>query len=135
MKEDFSISTLGGTSLMLIFAVLCLTVFAVLSLSTAKAGDQLSESMQTAVQDYYDADNKAEEILASLRRGEFNEEVEDLGDDTYSYRCPINERLSLYVSVQVSGDEYEILQWQAAVDDSMIFETQEVWDGMLFPEM
>ena len=42
MKEDFSISTLGGTSLMMIFAVLCLTVFAVLSLSTAKAGDQLS---------------------------------------------------------------------------------------------
>ena len=67
MKEDFSISTLGGTSLMLIFAVLCLTVFAVLSLSTAKAGDQFSESMQASVQAYYEADNEAEGILAASR--------------------------------------------------------------------
>ena len=134
MKEDYSISTLGGTSLMLIFAVLCLTVFAVLSLSTAKAGDQLSERMYASVQEYYEADNEAESILAALRRGDYLEEVEEDGD-IYSYRCPINERLSLYVSVQIQDDTYTVLQWQAAVDDSMITETQEVWDGMFLPGM
>lgn len=134
MKEDFSISTLGGTSLMMIFAVLCLTVFAVLSLSTAKAGDQLSLSTQEAVQAYYKADNEAEEILSSLRRGEYLEDVQE-EDGVYSYRCPINERLSLYVSVRMEGTDYTVLQWQAAVDESMITETQELWDGGLIPGM
>ena len=134
MKEDFSSSTLGGTSLMLIFAVLCLTVFAVLSLSTAKAGDRLSESMQASVRAYYEADSEAEEILAALRRGDYVEDVDEDGG-VYSYRCPINERLSLYVSVEIQGDSYSVLQWQEAVDDSMITETQELWDGMLLPGM
>lgn len=134
MKEDFSISTLGGTSLMMIFAVLCLTMFAVLSLSTAKAGDQLSASAQEAVQAYYAADNEAEEILCALRRGEYRAEVEAEGD-VYSFRCPINDRLSLYVSVELQGDSYRVLRWQASVDESMIDETQELWDGAFLPGM
>ncbi len=134
MKEDFSISTLGGTSLMMIFAVLCLTVFAVLSLSTAKAGDQLSLGTQSAVEAYYAADNAAEEILSALRRGEYREDVQE-EDGVYSYRCPINERLSLYVAVEVEGNSYRVRQWQAMVDESMITGTQELWDGGLFPGM
>jgi len=134
MKEHFSISTLGGTSLMMIFAVLCLTVFAVLSLSTAKVGDRLSQSTQDAVQAYYAADSEAEQILAALRRGDYVDEVEENGF-MYSYRCPINERLSLYVEVEIKDDTYNILRWQAAVDESMISEAQEVWDGVSLPGM
>ena len=134
MKEDFSISTLGGTSLMMIFAVLCLTVFAVLSLSTAKAGDRLSLGTQDAVQAYYAADNQAEQILAALRRGEYPEEVRET-DGVCDFSCPINERLSLFVSVEVDGDSYHVLRWQAAVNESMITENQELWDGELFPGM
>ena len=119
---------------LMIFAVLCLTVFAVLSLSTAKAGDRLSLGTQKAVQAYYSADNQAEQILAALRRGEHPEEVREM-DGTCYYSCPINERLSLFVSVAVEGDSYSVLRWQAAVDESMITETQELWDGGLFPGM
>lgn len=128
MKENFSLSTLGGTSLLLIFSVLCLTVFAVLSLSTAKAGDNLSISSETSVKAYYQADSEAEEILAALRRGDFVEGVEEEGS-VYSYKCPINERTSLYVEVEINGSEYEILRWQSSIDDSMIEESWTVWDG------
>lgn len=128
MKENFSLSTLGGTSLLLIFSVLCLTVFAVLSLSTAKAGDNLSISSEASVKAYYEADSEAEEILTALRRGDFVEGVEE-EDSVYSYKCPINERTSLYVEVMIDGSEYEILRWQSSVDDSMIEESWTVWDG------
>ena len=134
MKEEYSISTLGGTSLMVIFAVLCLTVFALMSLSTAKAGDQLSESMESAVQAYYEADTAAEETLAALRRGDTVEEIEE-DNGVYTYCCSINERANLHVSVQITGNDYTILQWQSVVDDSMITETQDIWDGFLIPGM
>ena len=38
----FAPPAVGGTSLLVMFAVLCLTTFAVLSLSTVKAGDRLA---------------------------------------------------------------------------------------------
>ena len=128
MKENFSLSTLGGTSLLLIFSVLCLTVFAVLSLSTAKAGDNLSLSSEASVKAYYEADSEAEEILTLLRKGDFVEGVEEEGS-VYSYKCPINERTSLYVEVEIEGSDYRILRWQSSVDDSMIEEEWIVWDG------
>lgn len=134
MKEEYSISTLGGTSLMVIFSVLCLTIFALMSLSTAKVGDQLSDSMQNAVKAYYAADNEAEKTLAALRQGEYLPEVEE-ADGICSYRCPINERANLHVAVEMEGDSYTVLQWQAVVDDSMIMETQELWDGFPLPDM
>ncbi len=129
MKENSSISTLGGASLLLIFAVLCFTVFAVLSLSTAKAGDQLSLASERSVQEYYAADTEAESILAALRRGDFVEGVEE-EDSVYAYSCPVNERTRLFVEARINGSEYEILRWQTAIDESMIEESWEVWDGV-----
>ena len=55
--------------------------------------------------------------------------------DVYSFRCPINDRISLYVSVELQGDSYRVLRWQASVDESMIDETQELWDGAFLPGM
>ena len=40
-RSGFSFPVVGGTSLLVMFAVLCLITFAVLSLSTVKAGDRL----------------------------------------------------------------------------------------------
>ncbi len=129
MRDNSSVSLVGGTSLLLIFSVLCLTVFAVLSLSTAKAGDQLSLSSEQSVLEYYAADTEAEEILATLRRGDYVDGVEE-EDSVYSYSCPVNERTSLFVEVRIDGTEYEILRWQTAVEESMIEENWDVWDGV-----
>ena len=129
MRDNSSVSLVGGTSLLLIFSVLCLTVFAVLSLSTAKAGDQLSLSSEQSVLEYYAADTEAEEILATLRRGGYVDGVEE-EDSVYSYSCPVNERTSLFVEVRIDGTEYEILRWQTAVEESMIEENWDVWDGV-----
>lgn len=133
MKQNGSISTIGGCALMMIFAVLCLTVFAVLSLSTAKAGDTLSESSIRATQAYYRADEQAERILAGIRRGEAPDGVEQDGS-FYSYRCPIDDRQSLYVEVERNGSDYTILRWQAAIDESMIEESGfDLWNEFFEP--
>ena len=80
-KKRFSPPVVGGSSLLVIFAVLCLTVFALLSLSTVRADVRLSEASAQAVSGYYQADCQAEAILARLRSGELPPGVTAEGDD------------------------------------------------------
>ncbi len=129
-KESFSPPALGGSSLLVVFAVLALTVFALLSLSTVRAGNRLSQAAGQAVQDYYAADCQAQEILARLRQGERPEGV-IFTEGCASYVCPISETQELQVRVRMKGAAgYVIEQWQVALvgnwefDDNLI-----VWDG------
>ena len=55
-EKRFSAPIVGGSSLLVIFAVLCLTVFALLGLSTVQAGGRLSEASAEAVSAYYAGD-------------------------------------------------------------------------------
>ena len=111
-KESGPFPVVGGSSLLVIFAVLCLTIFALLGLSTVQAGRRLSQASADAVSAYYRADTQAEEILARLRSGEVPEGVTGFGD-IYSYSCPISDTQTLVVEVQLTQDSYSILRWQA----------------------
>ena len=75
-RERFSPPAVGGISLLVVFAVLCLTVFALLALTTVQADNRLADASAKAVTDYYAADCRAQEILARLRNGERPEGVE-----------------------------------------------------------
>ena len=77
-KEGMAPPALGGSSLLVAFAVLALTVFALLSLSTVQADVRLADASAQAVTDYYAADCQAQEILARLRNGETVEGVESI---------------------------------------------------------
>ena len=107
-----NIPVFGGSSLLVIFAVLCLTVFTLLALSTAQADNRLAESSAKAVSDYYEADLTAETILAQLRQGDLPTGVE-INGNTYSYTCPISDTQILCVEVLVGNDSWQILRWQA----------------------
>ncbi len=128
-KESFSPPAVGGTSLLVIFAVLCLTVFSLLSLSTVRADERLSKASAKAVADYYEADAKAEEILAQIRQGEVPEGVNANGN-RYTYTCPVSENQNLEISVRFDGKGYVIEHWRLETDrDEEIDETLPVWDG------
>lgn len=128
-RERFSPPMVGGASLLVIFAVLTLTVFALLSLSTALADDRLSSAAAQAVYDYYQADCQAEAILAQLRQGRQPPGVARQGD-VFAYSCLISDTQTLLVEVRLDGDIYTILRWQAVStapwqpDDSL-----NLWDG------
>ena len=136
----------GGISLLTVFAVLCLTVFALLTLSTVQADLRLADLSAQAVSGYYQADVQAQTILARLRRGDDPGDtafdVEIVGDEQtpaaldrsyliYSYTCPISETQELSVSVRMDDDRYTILRWQAVSTlDWQADENIEVWDGL-----
>lgn len=118
----------GGSSLLVIFAILCFTVFTLLALSTAQADNRLSEASSKAVSDYYKADLEAENILAQLRQGIIPENVQVM-DNVYSYSCPISDTQVLMVEVisetaetgsftsttgpAANTSTWRILRWQA----------------------
>ena len=128
-RQRFSPPAVGGSSLLVIFAVLCLTVFAMLALSTVQANGRLSDASAEAVTAYYAADAQAEAILAQLRAGRVPEDVTVTGE-TYTYTCPISDTQALEVEVRVSGTDYEVLRWQSvSTADWQADESLHVWDG------
>lgn len=115
MKEDkdsVSLPAGGGSTLMVIFAVLCLLTFAVLSIATVTADRRLEEASVKAVEAWYEADTRAEELLFEIRNGTCPEGV-TLEGDVFSYSCPIGDNRSLEVELRLEGTGYEILRWQA----------------------
>lgn len=127
-------AAVGGSSLLVIFAVLCLTVFALLTLSTAAADGRLSQEAAEAVEVYYQADSQAEALWARLRAGERPEEVtetaEDAGSTLYEYTVPISQGQELRVSLRLEEGSWTVVQWQAvSTVDWRADEDLEVWDG------
>ena len=56
-------ANIGSSSLILIFIVLCLVTFSVLSLGNAKREDALSQRSADSVKEYYRADAEGEAFL------------------------------------------------------------------------
>lgn len=120
----------GGSSLLVIFAVLCLTVFAMLSLTQAQADRRLAQNSWSAVTGYYRADCQAQEILSQLRAGERPDSVTAEGEGVFSYACPISDAQTLEVRVRLAGESYEILAWRAVFTaDWQADEDLDLWDG------
>ena len=137
-KESFSPPALGGSSLLVVFAVLALTVFALLSLSTVRADVRLGDAAADSVCGYYRADGKAQEILARLRSGECPAEAELHPEDAwtlmdrYTYTVPISDTQELRVEVLVdpADGSYSVLRWEAVRSEAWTFDDSlDVWDG------
>ena len=138
-RVHFSPPAVGGVSLLVVFAVLCLTVFALLSLTTVRADVRLADASAQAVSDYYAADCQAQEILARLRAGETPDGVTwsspmEGGETEYSYTVSISNTQELQVEVLVWPDgRWSVQRWQAAAAGGWeIDEGLEVWDGTPF---
>ena len=117
-KKSFSPPVIGGSSLLVIFSVLCLTVFALLSLSTVLADQRLEDASVKAVAAYYEADCAAEEIFARLRNGEMPDAVVQEGN-TFRYQCPMTDTQTLFVELRNDGDTWSVLRWQTMADVRM----------------
>ena len=129
-SAHFTPPAIGGVSLLVVFAVLCLTVFALLGLATVQADVRLADASAQAVSDYYAADCAAQEILARIRNGELPEGVAVDGD-TYSFSCPISERQTLEAEVRLEGRGCTVLRWQAASSGEWTFDDGlDLWDGV-----
>lgn len=121
----------GGSTLILIFGVLCLITFSVLALVSARSDYHLMEKTVNAVFDYYRADGEGEEFLAQVDRelnrlraeaadeNEFYQkaakafpEYYDADKRTVSAAINMNERLHLEVVLLVSYGDQNARQYQ-----------------------
>lgn len=109
----------GSASAALVFAVLCLTIFTLITFTSAKNDKALADAEASLVTGYYEADMLAEYILAELLeadtvpgsiRGVEITSHSDTGETEFS--CRISDSKVLYVKVALHGDSYDILSWR-----------------------
>lgn len=128
-REQTSFPATGGSSLLVIFAVLCLVVFALLSLSTVLAQKRLSEATARATAEWYAADLQAQEIFAKLRTGEQVPGVERT-EEGYTYSVPVSQHQTLQVQLVKTDEGWDILTWQTVSHPEYGNETLPVWQGL-----
>lgn len=108
---------IGLSTLMMVFTVLCLTIFATLSFFQAKRNLKETDLIVNSSIEYYDADYKAcvvyKDLLNNLDNKDYlaenNIEVEG---NTYSYSIKINDTCSLDVKLEYNNNSFTILSWQ-----------------------
>jgi len=140
MNRRYHSNGIGIVSLIMIFAVLYLTIFAILTLVTANNDYELAQNFAQSVDDYYQADRNATNILTSVLHtakkgqkisGSINGvTVEATASNIISYDCPIGDRQILSVMVALNDQSYRIIKWQTAyIGDWAIDDKIVVWDG------
>lgn len=127
MKQKNSpVTPIGVGSLLAALAILCLTVFALLSLTTAHREQRLSHSTHQAVCGYYEADFQAQKIFAQLRAGELPPQV-TLSDNHYTYQIPISQYNRLEITLSKTDAGWTILRWQQVTQAPEEVRPLEVW--------
>ena len=110
MKRSGGVS--GAVSLVMIFCILCLVIFSVLTLASADREYRLSEMTARNAAEYYRADCEATLIVAALRNGIEPEADIAWEGDTATFVLPMGDSLGLEVAVAVGDGTCEILRWQ-----------------------
>jgi hypothetical protein len=136
-KREFSIN-IGLPSIMLIFVVLCLVSFGVLSLVSANADRKLSQKVLDRQKDYYEASNEAQEMLASVddalhtaynSAGSRDEYISLISDIPTVYTYDVGDiqtlRIVLSYLYPSTSDEplYQIMEWKVLTDDDLDYDT------------
>ena len=127
-KREFVPPAIGGSSLLVIFAVLCLTVLALLSLSTVLAEKRLSDSAAEAAAAYYQADTEAEKIFAVIRTGELHPAVTE-SEGEYRFAVAVSENMPLEAAVQQTETGWKVLRWKTVSKEQTPNDGLKVWDG------
>ena len=112
---------IGGVSLILIFAIVCLAVLTLLTFSSVSRDRTLTDKLKQSVENYYSADSAALEIAAKLqnavRGGEIpltinQTEIHSAGNGIYTYSCPIDARRAIAVKLQISDSALKFVFWK-----------------------
>ena len=137
-KRKYPTINIGSSSMLVVFIILCLITFSVLSVASANNDRKYSEKIANRTTAYYKASNKAEELLSQIDdklkqiyeqyNADYLSQVPDVltsidGIDTsnfpsVSFSIPINDTQTLSVSLLIQipekeGDTfYTITSWQ-----------------------
>lgn len=150
-KQSGGRANIGTSSLILIFIILCLTIFGLLSLSSAGSDWRLAQKNAESVKGYYEADGQGVEFVAMVaevlaRCGQAADEdeylrlvKEELGsfyhEETRIAQTDIEMLYGqmLHIELEISREEeagYRILAWNVYHSvDYEIDKSMPVWTG------
>ena len=131
----------GSASIMLVFTGLCLTVFSLISYTVASNDKILVDAEAQLVINYYEADARAEYILAEILQADAIPDSIDGTEikidrdsaheaDVVGFFYPITDAVGLLVEASIYEDSFSILSWrmwntgQWVADESL-----NVWQG------
>ncbi|MCL2498171.1 MAG: hypothetical protein FWF06_06125 [Symbiobacteriaceae bacterium] len=129
----------GSASIVLVFAILCLTIFALISLSAASSDKALVDAEVDMVTAYYRADTLAEIILGELVHSRsIPPALQGIGIESRQeqdavrvfFACPLSDRKELAVEILLFPNHYDILKWR--LEDTAVWgfaSTIPVWQG------
>ena len=132
---------LGSASVLLVFVVLALTIFTIISFITAGNDLALARAERELVVGFYQADKEAELILYSLAALSQPDTVgatqifwgwdARLMAETAEFAVPVNEDMELYVKLALRDDYFDILAWQMRATTPWELEIyiQGLWGG------
>lgn len=149
---------IGGTLIITIFVVLCLTVFSVLSFTTAYSDLKLANKSEKMAYEYYEVHGKAEEKLAQIHTlltssenikdtvdaAEMLSEVNgskiiQINDDSLkiSYESLGNKNQKIIVTLNIMYDkeknehDYNIETWNLSAIELPVYEVEnfDLWEG------
>ena len=124
-KKQFGMN-IGSASILLVFVILCLVSFAVLSIVSANADSKLSARVLERTTAYYAACNQAEQSLAGMDKTLQRMYASSGSEEAYfvavghgkSYVIPISDLQTLQATIEIlypESDEdtfYRITAWQ-----------------------
>lgn len=134
----------GSASIIMVFAVLCLTIFSVLALVTANQEWQLAQKSAAALTNYYAADSEAEQqYLSIMDLWQKSSDLMELTNKGVSvttdengllllqYCVPIDERQQISVTLMPDvNHQLLISQWQVTDTQEWTYDdTLPVWNG------
>lgn len=146
-KRKYPTFNIGSSSMLVVFIILCLVTFSVLSVASANSDWKYSEKIADRTTDYYEASNKAEELLSQIdsKLKQTYESyptsydlqvpqalaaidgVDSSNFPSVSFSVPMNDTQALAVSLLVQTPEkagdtfYSITSWKEI--------STEVWEG------
>lgn len=85
----------GYVTLIMLFAVICLTVLAALSYQAARANDKLNEKNAAFTSGFYEADYRAKEMLSQLDEAALLCHNSGFFEDSFEMYCSENENLAV----------------------------------------
>lgn len=117
--------TIGISSIVLIFMILCLAVFSLLSLSDAKSALTFAQKRAETVQIYYEADIESQKFIRDYRALDAEQKQ---SETTIVYELPMRSGQTLHL--ELSADGSDILSYYVYNNTDYVIDSDlPVWGG------
>ena len=117
--------TIGISSIVLIFMILCLAVFSLLSLSDAKSALTFAQKRAETVQIYYEADIEAQKFIRDYRALDSEQKQPEAA---VVYELPMRSGQTLHL--ELSADGSDILSYYVYNNTDYVIDSDlPVWGG------